>query len=255
MRTLVIGDIHGNYKGLLQCLERAGYNPNHDQIISLGDIADGYPETAECVEYLCNLPGFIWILGNHDKWVQDWFSGKLDMGGISQAVSTKSFSYLRDPEAYSWISQGGLATYLSYTLHNPKLIEGHRKYWLYRPQLYRVINNRCFVHGGWNIEEFIHDEAHKHPHVLYWDRSLWRKAMTVVGKNIKLQMKDNFTDIFLGHTATTYWDTTEPIYSGGIWNIDTGAGWGGKLTIMDVETKEYWQSDLATELYPGYVGR
>jgi serine/threonine protein phosphatase 1 len=34
-----------------------------------------------------------------------------------------------------------------------------------------------------------------------------------------------------------------------VWNIDTGAGWSGKLTIMNVDTKEYWQSDLISELY------
>jgi serine/threonine protein phosphatase 1 len=34
-----------------------------------------------------------------------------------------------------------------------------------------------------------------------------------------------------------------------IWNLDTGAGFKGRLTIMEVETKAYWQSDLLTELY------
>ena len=32
--------------------------------------------------------------------------------------------------------------------------------------------------------------------------------------------------------------------------MDTGAGWNGKLTIMDVDTEEYWQSDLVESLYP-----
>ena len=30
-----------------------------------------------------------------------------------------------------------------------------------------------------------------------------------------------------------------------------GAGWSGKLTIMDIETKKYWQSDLTPNLYGG----
>jgi serine/threonine protein phosphatase 1 len=34
-----------------------------------------------------------------------------------------------------------------------------------------------------------------------------------------------------------------------IYNIDTGAGHNGRLTIMNIETKEYWQSDLVEELY------
>jgi len=32
--------------------------------------------------------------------------------------------------------------------------------------------------------------------------------------------------------------------------LDTGAGGRGKLTIMDVETKKFWQSDLVSTLYP-----
>ena len=29
-----------------------------------------------------------------------------------------------------------------------------------------------------------------------------------------------------------------------VWNLDTGAGYGYKLTIMDIDTKQYWQSDV-----------
>jgi len=34
-----------------------------------------------------------------------------------------------------------------------------------------------------------------------------------------------------------------------------GVGWSGKFTIMDVTTKEYWQSDLTPDLYGGTPGR
>jgi len=29
-----------------------------------------------------------------------------------------------------------------------------------------------------------------------------------------------------------------------IYNLDTGAGHTGRLSIMDVDTKEFWQSDV-----------
>ncbi|MEK6563466.1 MAG: hypothetical protein AABZ65_00350 [Candidatus Omnitrophota bacterium] len=45
--------------------------------------------------------------------------------------------------------------------------------------------------------------------------------------------------------------TLQPIHVCNVWNIDTGAGWSGKLTIIDVDTKEYWQSDLTPDLYGG----
>lgn len=57
-----------------------------------------------------------------------------------------------------------------------------------------------------------------------------------------------YKDIFVGHTTTELYNTLQPIH---VWNIDTGAGWSGKLTIMDVDSKEYGQSDLTRDLYGG----
>ena len=47
----------------------------------------------------------------------------------------------------------------------------------------------------------------------------------------------------------------EPVRRLNIWNLDQGAGWNGKLTLMDAHTEEYWQSDLVGELYPDELGR
>jgi serine/threonine protein phosphatase 1 len=51
-RTLVIGDIHGNYKGLLQCLERCQFDNENDTLISVGDVVDGHSQSFEVVEKL-----------------------------------------------------------------------------------------------------------------------------------------------------------------------------------------------------------
>jgi serine/threonine protein phosphatase 1 len=42
----------------------------------------------------------------------------------------------------------------------------------------------------------------------------------------------------------------KPLHLGNLWALDQGAGWGGKLTLMDVNTHEYWQSDPVSTLYP-----
>lgn len=54
-----------------------------------------------------------------------------------------------------------------------------------------------------------------------------------------------------GHTTTEFYHTLNPIHVCNLWDIDTGAGWSGKLTIMDMDTKKYWQSDLTPNLYGG----
>ena len=48
---------------------------------------------------------------------------------------------------------------------------------------------------------------------------------------------------------------TVPIQKACVWNVDTGAAFKGPLTIMDVDTKEFWQSEPLNELYFNEKGR
>ena len=75
-----------------------------------------------------------------------------------------------------------------------------------------------------------------------WDRSLWSKAMSGKGNKIKIQGDPD--KVFLGHTETLNWNQTKPIKRGQIWNLDTGSGSSGPLTIMNIDTEEYYQSEL-----------
>ena len=55
MRTLVIGDIHSNYKALKQVIERSSYNYNEDLLIFLGDYVDGYSQAKETLDFLIEI--------------------------------------------------------------------------------------------------------------------------------------------------------------------------------------------------------
>lgn len=57
----VMGDIHGAYKALEQCLIRSGFDYENDRLIQLGDIVDGYPDAFECVEELLKVKNLISI--------------------------------------------------------------------------------------------------------------------------------------------------------------------------------------------------
>lgn len=69
MRTFVMGDIHGAYQALLQCLQRAGFDNEKDTLIQLGDVTDGYGQVYECVEALLGIKHLIPLIGNHDDWL------------------------------------------------------------------------------------------------------------------------------------------------------------------------------------------
>jgi len=64
-----------------------------------------------------------------------------------------------------------------------------------------------------------------------------------------------YDEIFIGHTPTTNYDMETPMHKCCVWNIDTGAAFQGRITVMDIATKKYFQSDLVQDLYPGEKGR
>ncbi|MCA9398849.1 MAG: metallophosphoesterase, partial [Candidatus Omnitrophica bacterium] len=55
MRVFAIGDIHGAYKALIQCLERSGFDYQKDRLIVLGDVCDGYPQAKKCISELLKI--------------------------------------------------------------------------------------------------------------------------------------------------------------------------------------------------------
>jgi serine/threonine protein phosphatase 1 len=77
-----------------------------------------------------------------------------------------------------------------------------------------------------------------------------KKDSLLFPKRLKL-----FSEIYIGHTPTLYYGTDEPMQGCNVWNLDTGAAFYGKLSIMDINTKQFWQSDVVKDLYPGEVGR
>lgn len=249
-----MGDIHGNYKGLLECLEKSKFNKKEDVLIQLGDVADGWSEVYECVEELLSIDNLISIKGNHDDWFYDYICSGIHGSNWSQGAKATYLSYLKNcdkQEDLNYLNDTGL-----------NIPETHQKFFRNQIDYYIDSDNRCFVHGGFN--RHLHIKEQNIPYIYYWDRDLWHTALSfkAMSKNLsldkhyaKFKIKDNFSEIFIGHTATINWNTTEPMQAANIWNIDTGSGFKGKLTIMDVETKEYWQSNFANQLYPDEIGR
>jgi serine/threonine protein phosphatase 1 len=104
---------------------------------------------------------------------------------------------------------------------------------------YHVDQNRLFVHGGFDPSIAI-DKNPKE--ILLWDRSLIRKAQQLHTQTPDFQF-GGYEDVFVGHTPTKNFGKEGPQRFCNVWDLDTGAGWGGRLTIMDVDTKQFWQSD------------
>lgn len=242
-KTFAMGDIHGNYRGLLQCLERSGFDKENDTLIQLGDVADGWSETSQCVDELLSIKNLISIRGNHDVFVFDW----LEYGRIP----------------ILWTEQGGKATMASYVASGKLIDREHKNFWKDQIDWHIDDQNRLFIHAGWDYyhpgtweeQASLPVNAGSIAKECHWDRHIVMGARSAFGRknNSKGKFKtlEQFHEIYVGHSA----ENDGPNQYGNLWNLDSGAGWSGKLTIMDIDTKEFWQSDVAKLLYPDEQGR
>jgi len=223
MKTFVIGDIHGTFKALIQCFKRSGFDYQKDRLIVLGDVCDRYPDVPLCFDELLKIRHCDYIIGNHDLWALDWA-----LKGIKEEV---------------WLSQGGGATIKSYA--GSTMPQDHIDL-LENAVPYLVLNDKIFVHGGFDPGKPI---TAQDKNDFVWDRVLIDYARQMDSINPDHQLSE-FKEIYLGHTPTIRFYSTKPLKLCNVWSMDTGAGWGGKLTMMDVETKDFWQSDMTSKLYP-----
>ena len=239
-RKLVIGDIHGGLKALKQVLERANVTQN-DTLIFLGDYVDGWSESPEVLDFLIVLnqqQKCHFIRGNHDDLLLNYL---------------KTNTYKEE-----WFLHGGRSTVEGYEAIDSKTKQIHVNFLEALEPYYLDDKNRLFIHAGFTNLKGIEFEFFKP--LFYWDRTLWEMALAL-DKNIPFDSDlypsrlKIYKEIYIGHTPTTKINKTVPINKACIWNIDTGAAFTGPLTVLDVDTKEFWQSDSLPILYPNENGR
>ena len=249
MKTFVLGDVHGASRAMNQCLERSAFEFGNDRLIQLGDVVDGFAGVYECVETLLRVKHLVALKGNHDDWFLEFIRTGYHPTGWDYGGKETAISYLKlsGRERLIHRSREGYKTAL-----DPKDIpESHRKFFETQVPYHIDDENNCYVHGGFN--RFL-SFALQRPETFYWDRELWLAALDykfMKQRNPAMGPFINFCDfneIYIGHTPTVNWETDEPMRAVNVLNIDTGARQGGKLTIMNIRTKEYWQSDVVEEL-------
>lgn len=242
-RTLVIGDIHGGLRALHQVLERASVTAR-DTLVFLGDYVDGWSQSPQVIDLLLELKGrqnCIFIRGNHDELLLDWLQLKTE--NIDQPV---------------WFRHGGEATVTAYENLSETHKSTHVEFLKTLQDYYLDARNRLFVHAGFTN---MHGVKHEYfPKMFYWDRTLWETALSLDPsiRPSSAHYPRRFTlydEIYIGHTPVTRIGQTLPVQKANIWNIDTGAAFKGPLTIMDVDTKQFWQSEPLSQLYPNEKGR
>lgn len=239
----MIGDIHGGLRALQQVLQRGAVTLS-DRLIFLGDYVDGWSQSPEVLNFLIELDGrqpCVFIRGNHDQLLLEWLQSRTE--NIDEGM---------------WFKHGGEATVRAYADVRPEIRAAHIRFLEGLRNYHLDEQNRLFVHAGFTN---MHGVAYEYfPKMLYWDRTLWETALALDERlpresphfPKRLTLYDR---VFIGHTPVTRVGADVPLQRGGVWNVDTGAAFRGRLTLMDVDTEEFWQSDPLPELYAGERGR
>lgn len=239
-RTLVIGDIHGAYIALQQILERANVTTD-DTLVFLGDYVDGWSQSIQVIDFLLELRlthNCIFMRGNHDDLLLNW-------------MKTGKHNEL-------WFKHGGKITTEVYNATTPEKRALHQQFLEALEDYYLNKDNKLFLHAGFtNLHGIANEYASR---MFYWDRTLWEMALALDDRLDKSDPKypnrfKVYNEIFIGHTAVTRIGATTPVNKANVWNIDTGAAYKGPLTIIDADTKTYWQSEPVYTLYPDEDGR
>lgn len=239
-RALIIGDIHGALKALHQIFKRADVT-NTDTLIFLGDYVDGWSESPEVIDFLIALKtthNCIFLRGNHDDLLLQWLEAKKD-----------------NPQ---WFNHGGRLTMEKYNLLSQDEKQVHIDFLKTLENYHLDEHNRLFIHAGFtNLNGVTYEYF---PKMFYWERTLWENALSLdstIEKDSPYYPKrfNLYKEIFIGHTPVTRIGETVPINKANIWNVDTGAAFKGPLTILDIDTKQFWQSDPVFQLYPEENGR
>ena len=200
-RYVIIGDIHGNYKGVKKLLNSIEYQPSSDILIFVGDYTDynnilGY-SSKKTIDLLLELNqksnNTYFLLGNHDLWLREWF----DKGGIPHTV---------------WIKQGARETFESYGIYNlndaenqiSKIPKIHIDFYKNIIQDYYYDENIVSIHGGFTNAgqmktiSLNKSMPHEQLYQMIWDR---RFIFTKLQEE-KIMFNQYFNDRFLvvGHT-------------------------------------------------------
>ena len=96
-RDFVVGDVHGCFRTLEQCLAKVRFDPERDRLFSVGDLVNRGPHSLEAVEWLTDGRIAGAVAGNHEIWtLATLVNGRYLLGGDWRAE-------IRDQDLVRWM--------------------------------------------------------------------------------------------------------------------------------------------------------
>jgi serine/threonine protein phosphatase 1 len=205
MAEYVIGDIHGEIDQLKTIIDKINYKPKEDKLIFLGDYIDRGADSYQVYRYIKELDNGenILLRGNHEEMMID--------------------AVLNDNNIQLWYHNGGQATESSFP--NRSELEKAAQFFNSLPY-YHSSQDYIFVHAGIRPNRKLKEQTE---HDLVWIRYQF------LGAKAK-DFKEKRT-VVAGHTPVP-----EVKFEENKILMDTGAGKGGILSAIDLETKKVYSS-------------
>ncbi|MFC5653376.1 metallophosphoesterase family protein [Paenibacillus solisilvae] len=223
-RTIVISDIHGCITEFNDLLDLAGYQPDQDQLIVIGDYVDRGLHSKEVVERLIQLAeqhNVIALRGNHDQRLIDLVRlgnhhviQKFLMYGGKAAIK----SYLGLDCPLDEIDVQTARTAASFIAEHYE----HHISWLEQLPLYAEDSRHIYVHAGLN------------PSYSDWKEQPDEDFMYIKERFLQQPTVADKTVVF-GHTRTFEIQGSADIWFGdGKIGIDGGCAYGQQLNALEI---------------------
>ncbi|MFN2340780.1 MAG: metallophosphoesterase family protein [Halanaerobium sp.] len=205
MAEYVIGDIHGEIDELKTIIYKINYKPTEDKLIFVGDYIDRGADSYQVYKYIRDLDNGknIFLRGNHEEMMID--------------------AVLNEAKIDLWYHNGGQATEASFPNHS--VLQEAARFFDSLPY-YHSTSDYIFVHAGINPAKSLAEQTE---HDLIWIRQPF------LGAKAK-DFKEERT-VVAGHTPVAEVKSKDNKIL-----VDTGAGKGGILSAINLETKKVYST-------------
>ncbi|NEW08941.1 serine/threonine protein phosphatase [Paenibacillus sp. SYP-B3998] len=225
-RTIVISDIHGELEKFERLLNEVQYQPEHDQLILLGDYVDRGPDAKSVVEKVIELKeaGALVLKGNHEDMMINALTKNEERTWNRWVHMNGGHKTL---ESYGFTKTDYLVDKMTEEFNRPPLhsdiLEQHLTF-LMDLDHYIETEDYIFVHAGVHPTTPI---AETDPYTLMWIRSDFHDGY------------EGEKTVIFGHTTTDSLHDEEDnfeVYFGEnrIIGIDGGAVYGGQLNALEL---------------------
>ncbi len=209
-RIFAIGDIHGYLNKLEALMRKIKPDPDRDELVFLGDYVDRGPNSKEVVEMVLEIrkafPRTTCLMGNHEFTLLDYLT------------------YRKDP--WTFFLNGGIETIHSYELTGEdmesKIPEEHLAFFNSLKPYYET-EHYIFVHAGLREGVPLHEQT--------LDDLVWIRREFIESK------QDFGKLVIFGHTPFP-----KPLVHPNKIGIDTGAGYGGTLTCLELPGRLFYST-------------